>query len=352
MISCDFKEGFNWITDWDTIYSKTFQAKWLDWSEIAQNTHVFFHPSLCIAWVETYRPLRNLQPLFCVFKKNEVLIFLPLVIWKKNWKNVYQKVIVPVGYSDFDYHDPLIIGNVFNEIDKSLFYEQLLTNLKSNFSFDKIEINGLRVSNSKLLVEEQAVAPFSDLSMYSDENEFIMSLKTKLRGDLKRQIRRLSEKGTLNMVVHNEKTVWASGLENFLKHHSKRWPNAYKAPSFHDNLVNYSIGSGIVQFSELTVNNETISWHLGFINNDVFYYYMPAANFKWEKYSPGKVHLLMLVNFAINKKFKKFDHLKGEENYKKGWTENIQKLYKLEYDSKSLSSRFKMNLVNLKQKLL
>ena len=100
---------FEWITDWDTIYSQKFQEKWLKLHQKAFNSHVFFHPALCTAWIDTYRPIRNLQPLFCIAKQEHTTIFLPLVLWKKNWKNAFQKIVISVGYSDFDYHDALIV---------------------------------------------------------------------------------------------------------------------------------------------------------------------------------------------------------------------------------------------------
>lgn len=59
--------------------------------DTSPNAHVFFHPSLVKAWIDTYLPLRELTPIFvwgkCV-DGNE--IFLPLVLWKKNWKTLFK----------------------------------------------------------------------------------------------------------------------------------------------------------------------------------------------------------------------------------------------------------------------
>ena len=88
-----------------------FRANGFNGQKIMSIAHVFFHPALCMAWLETYRPIRKLEPLFCIGDSNHNHFFLPLVLWRKNWKNAFQKVIVPVGYSDFDYHEPYCIGN-------------------------------------------------------------------------------------------------------------------------------------------------------------------------------------------------------------------------------------------------
>ena len=40
-----------------------------------------------------------------------------------------------------------------------------------------------------------------------------------------------------------------------------------------------------------------------------------------------------------------FDHLRGKENYKTGWAPEIQKLFKIEYQSKALLSKIKNKIV-------
>ena len=102
---------YRWITTWDEIWSDAFVSQWLDWMDKSENAHVFFHPSLVKAWVNTYLPIRDIQPLFCVVSDKNTVVFLPLVLWKKNWKNAFLNTIVPVGYSDYDYHTPILVGN-------------------------------------------------------------------------------------------------------------------------------------------------------------------------------------------------------------------------------------------------
>jgi len=133
---------FEWITNWETISSEAFQQKWLNWYNQAENSHIFFHPALGMAWNETYRPIRNIEPLFCMATEGGTTIFFPLIIWKRNWKNAFQLLIVPLGHSDFDYHDPLVNGQKTVFLDG--FYDDLLIEIKKNKSFDKFEINGIR----------------------------------------------------------------------------------------------------------------------------------------------------------------------------------------------------------------
>ncbi len=42
---------FEWITDWETIWSDNFVNQWHTWMETSENAHVFFHPAMVRAWV-------------------------------------------------------------------------------------------------------------------------------------------------------------------------------------------------------------------------------------------------------------------------------------------------------------
>ncbi len=342
---------FSFVTDWGTAFSENFSNEWNKYYENAVSSHVFFHHTLCMAWLETYRPIRNLKPLFCIAEKDFSIVFIPLVLWTQNWKNAFRKIIVPVGYSDFDYHDPLV-NQQLQPDDWASFYKSLAGTLKSKVRFDAIEINGIRteIIGDNWLKEKDA-APYSDLSRFNDSESFLQSLKTSLRGDIRRQVRRISEKGPL--ILYHYKTVDESleVLPQFLKLHSRQWPNAYKAPGFHQNLISAGIESGIVDFTSLKCGEKILGYHLGFIYNNRYYYYIPATDPEFENLSPGKVHLYKLVEYAVERNCQIFDHLRGDENYKAGWTNNIQPLFKFSLRNTGLRSGIRNLAYSIKQKI-
>lgn len=350
--------SFKWITNWDEIWSDGFQAQWHGWMEQSCSSHVFFHPALARAWVETYLPLRDIKPLFLVARHDDVTVFFPLILWRRNWKNAFLREIIPLGYSDFDYHDPLIIGTL-DAFHRAVFWNALLDGLhKLGVSFDRIQLDGVRddlVKNDRLGWLEDEICPYCDISSFSSPDLFLPSLVKSLRGDLRRQVRRLEEHGDLTCHVYSCGDVDGAlvALEQFLRVHAERWPKAYKALFFHENLIRRGIPAGVVHFSELRLNNKAISWHLGFVNRQRFYYYLPASELNWARYSPSKVHLLKCAEEAIRLKLSVYDHLRGVENYKGSWTDSFTQLRKLTQNNAQVSSRMKCFFVErVKPKLL
>lgn len=313
------------------------------------SSHVFYHPSLARAWAETYLPLQDIKPLFLVARQKNITVFFPLLLWRRNWKNAFLREVIPLGYSDFDYHDPIIVGN--REIfEPDNFWSSFLEELDLlGLGYDAINITGIRTefAGTGPNWHEDEICPFCNISGFTTPEDFLPTLKQSLRGDLRRQIRRLQEQGELTYHVYSPDDLDASLaiLPEFLTLHAKRWPNAYKAPHFHENLLRHGLKEGVVHFSELRLNRTPISWHLGFVDGDRFYYYLPAIDPAFSKLSPGKVHLLKCVEEAIRLKLSVYDHLRGEESYKSGWTNEAKKLSNFVRRKNTISSSVKSFMV-------
>lgn len=323
---------FEWITDWDTIWSEEFQTLWLEWIEKSDNSHVFFHPIMVRAWIDTYLPIRKIEPLFCIAREEDTVIFFPLVLWTKNWKNAYLRTIIPTGYSDYDYHDPILVSNQHN-FDWNAYWTAFFSEIADSWNgqYDLIETDGIR--NNAIPMKSQwikgEICPFIDLSPFSDGESFLQSLKKNLRQDTKRRIRRMEESGecVFNVFSPTQVNEALETLPSLLEHHSLRWPNAYKAPRFHENLIRQLLPKGLLHFSTITINGSTISWRIGFMFQSRYYSYMPAFDIAYNSFSPGKVHLYYCIQDAINKNLKIYDQLRGDELYKNEWTQTIDTVW-------------------------
>ena len=346
---------FEWITDWESINSESFQEQWLQWLEQANNSHVFFHPAMAKVWIDTYTPLRNIAPMYCIVKDKDRTVFIPLILWKKNWKNAFENTIVPVGFSDFDYHDPLVVGKEIENWEN--FWMLLVSEISEKFKnkFDTISLDGIRQRSSGMSKEWQEVepCPYIDLTPFDTKDDFVQSLKKNLRQDLRRRSRRLEENEDISFKVFGVDNITEAldTLPTLLHYHIQRWPNAYKAPHFHENIIKTLLPLGILHFSCIMLEQKPISWRIGFIYKDCYYSYMPTFIPEYNKYSPGKLHLLYCIEDAIKLKLKKYDQLRGAELYKNEWTKTTDTVWQFNKVQNTTLSLIKTKLISLKNEL-
>jgi CelD/BcsL family acetyltransferase involved in cellulose biosynthesis len=314
---------FRTIEGYDYLCEPKFRKEWQQLLDVGEHSHVFFTPDIVKAWLDTYIPLRDLRPILVIAESCDNISLLPLTIWRRNWKNAFMKMIVPIGFSDYDYHNPIFKISPDADSLKS-YWLGLIDYLLLHYKYDIIRIDGITdsfISPSGLDWHKSEICPQLNLQNISNEVELMAFFKTSLRGDIRRQIRRLEELGELK---YREFSSWdeipKSTFHDFMCQHTLRWPHAYKAPHFHENLLKAGLGSGIVHFSVLSVGDKEIAWHLGFSYRGRYYYYMPAGNRDYFKFSPTKIHLYYLVKRAVENGYEVFDHLRGEENYKSGWS--------------------------------
>ena len=343
---------FHWLTKWDEIWHEDFVSQWQRWLDESPSAHVFYHPALVRAWIETYLPLRDIRPCFLVAEAPGQMVFFPLVLWRRNWKNAFQKLLIPVGYSDYDYHDPLFTENVAQS-DKNIFWQEFEQALSTSSPviYDRLLFDGIRqrsIPYSNIQTKNQRwnkieSCPWIDLSKFKKPEEFLPSLKTSLRQDLRRQQRRMAEIGVIEFKSYGtgKEREALQEVPDFLAFHSCRWPGAYKAPGFFKYLFEYGMEANILRFPVLRLNSKTIAWHLVFQFQDKIYSYMPAHNKEFEKLSPGKVLLLRIIEDAIAQGLECYDFLRGEESYKVGWTDKTETLWSFQMDGGRLSSRLK-----------
>lgn len=343
---------FKIINDWGTIWSDKHQKQWLLHMESGFNSHVFFHHALVKAWTDTYLPLRNISPLFVWAEhKNGNRVFLPLILWKKNWKGAFLNSIVPAGYSDFDYHDP-IFSNSPNHEELSSFWENLPLYLNRYSNYDEIIIDGVHqgyMPNGWEIISEEH-CPFINISNFQSIDDYLKTRSKKMRYNLRRQEKIASEMAQLSFTTFSNKTVNLAlrDLPLLLDYHKDRWPNAYKAPLFHENLIKEGLKSNILHFTRLDFNESPGSWRIGFYFRGIYYSYMPTINPQHMEYGLGKLHLLHCVNYAINQHGNTYDQLRGSELYKSEWTQDEESISSIRLSRSSFVSKIKMKIIYFK----
>lgn len=340
---------FKVYCEWDQVDGQDFVERWHEWINASDDTNVFYHPSVAIPWVSVHRELHDILPLYCVAEYDTIIVFMPLILWQKNIKACRLRVIQPVGYDIYDYHDPIVTGTVTNELIGS--YWKMLTeklSVDKNIKFDKLILNGIRMSGTgDVWKKEQEVCPYTDLNKYSDYEDFLKKSSSNLRNDISRRLRRYSEIGKVDFHVYdvNDYEDAINGLSNFIRAHKKRWPQAHKKKEIEGILkliLKNGLPFGIIHFSELKVKETTVSWHFGFAYKKRFYYYLPVINEDYAKMSPGKIHLAFIYKYCFANQYRICDLLRGEEGYKRKWAIENGEVYEMTYNKTGLNSSVKI----------
>lgn len=341
--------NFHIETASERIFSPDNVAEWVALYNQC-DTHVFNHPLLIQTWIKTFSAVNHIIPIWIhgIDPDTNARSLWPFVLWRRNWKNAFLRVLMPAGGGDFDYHTPLI----YPDANLNQYYTELIDFLQKNVKCDKICISGIPGSHlpaTKMGWTQGEICPMLMLKDIPDVDTLMRFFKTSLRGDLRRQMRRLGEVGSLSMVEITSQDDVSTEFKSFMSAHTSRWPKAYKIPGFHRSLLSEPLlKSGIVSFTALRAGQTTVAWHLGFQDTNRFYYYMPAGNPEFAQYSPVKVHLLKLVERAISLNIPVYDHLRGEETYKSGWSNTAQHVNNLSIESRTESTKMKLNLLKLR----
>ncbi len=341
---------FEWITDWDTIYSDSFQQLWLDFAEQADEAHVFFHPALGMAWLDAYRPIRHLEPWFCIATLGDMRIFFPLVLWHRNWKNAFQRLLVPVGFSDFDYHDPLVLGSR-QHVDERSFYNALLVEIRGSIRYDTLKFNGTAHAMGSIFeVAGTSKCPYIDINRYECYESYVQSLSKNTQRNITKSENRTKndlEGLTIIDISNNDIGINIEELSNMLRHHCLQWPLFYKAENFHEMLIRNSHKAGILEFQLMKAHEEVMAWLVMFKYKDVKYLYMTAIGNAYRMYSPGAINLLHAVRTAFDQQISKVDFLRGEEAYKFNYAKEYKTIHNYSHSASQPGSLFRNKLVRI-----
>jgi CelD/BcsL family acetyltransferase involved in cellulose biosynthesis len=155
----------------------------------------------------------------------------------------------------------------------------------------------------------------------------------------------------------NEST---DALEDFFSLHIKKWESdsgysVYKfAPrrDFLRSLLNSPLGGNIVNIYYLSLNKKKIAVCFAFEISGKFLYYNFAHDPEYGKYSPGRVLLGKLMNYALENHYREFDFGMGDEEYKLKWPCKIRHIhniyiYKADKDIYNLYLIFRRRILNV-----
>ena len=241
------------------------------------------------------------------------------------------KVLEFLGGEQNDYNIPLILPEVSEPDQFRVLWNLILDRLPSHDVryFTRMPQQLSDVQNPILCVVPSFCEGFSYAATLPDSWEtFRQKLPAKFQKDNARMIRRLSEMGRLEFVVANTTSEFSSMVETMLAQKERQYKETgarnifsdINTRSFYRELGSAIVKKGDTHMSALILNGDILADHLGMVYRDRFYYLLPSfARGAWEKFSPGRLLLEDLVQWAISNHLRTFDFTCGGESYKKMW---------------------------------
>jgi CelD/BcsL family acetyltransferase involved in cellulose biosynthesis len=283
---------------------------------------VFNSPAWQSAVVNQFVPA-GLFRLITVNRQDELLAVLPLAL------NTASMLETP-GRHLSDYLDPLIdaqtaepcweiilsllaelwdwsVGGVqFHHVRATSVMRQILPTLAPKFGFEYREFP---VTN----------APYLELPKTWDE--YLASIDSHERKEIRRKVRNAQTKGNLQWLTHRKEDEVVAALERALS--AMRQSDSLKADFTDEVLVGFLRGvcpilarQGDFYIQELVLENNPSAWLLTFRSERGPMIYNTAYDFAQRQWSPGIVSFAMSIQDAIAAGAPIYNFLRGAEDYK------------------------------------
>jgi len=146
------------------------------------------------------------------------------------------------------------------------------------------------------------------------------------RNDIRRQRKRLSQRGPVTLWQPETMAQAESVLAEFFRVHDQKWlaqgfPGMFHLPCRQRQFQALlgSFWNRGLHFSTLRCGETDVSYNFGFVAGGWLHWYRPSFRSEFGAFSPGKLHLALLVEEACRQRWQGIDFLLGKESYKTLW---------------------------------
>jgi len=328
----DFSNG-DLYDSWNDIMSQTTAAH-------AQLTHEWLS-----SWWEVFGDNNKLS-LITVTDGRHVVGIAPLIISKVIGKaGLELRKLTFVGDGLTDYQDLLIV----NEKREAIVRVLLERIVKDKDRWDAIHFRNVRGDSPNLPIVREALRETSltfrervniqspYIAIDREWTDYYGALSKKMRSDMRRQLKRLAEMGRVEFArLHDVDDV--TDVLNTIKSIHVKCRQAQGGTSLYTNARRFRFASLILKrfgarksldLALLKLNDRVIAYYLGFVYDNIVYFWNTGFDPDFSRLSPGKLLLHYGIKDSFRERFRGFDFMVGEEPYKLQWTSLVRPNYEL-----------------------
>ncbi len=294
-------------------------------------TAAFSGPAWYQAWLDAYQP--ESIALITARDAARLVGVLPFGRTRTDSRGLYMTIVCP--FARGDYQPPIVdpavaetalpamLGTAFDYFGKrGVYWWPNIPDTDPSLAI----LRSVLSSRGMPYVEERETAPRLSING-ADFAQVEMGWPSSHRKDVRRQRKRLAEKGPVSIWRPSTLAEAEPVLEEFFQVHDERWlsqgfPGLFQNPvqRRHFKAVLRRLWGQGVDFSTLRCGDAHVSYHFGFFAGGWIQWYRPSFRAEYQGFSPSKIHVAMLIEEACQSHHKGFDFLLGAEAYKDNWT--------------------------------
>lgn len=304
-----------------------------EWEVLVGNSFAaaFSQPAWYSAWLDAFE-INKLA--FITARAGSRLVgLLPLARFRTDARGLYFTEVAPIARGD--YQPPLVVPEYAPEalpamLDAAFaYFGRRGTFWWPNIPVTDPSLDLLRayLSSRKMpFVEDRESAPRLRLNG-ADFAAAEKMWSSSHRIDVRRQRKRLAEKGPVSLWRPSTLAEAEPVLTDFFRVHDEKWlaqgfPGMFQKPEQQRHfraIFKHLWGRGLF-FSTVRCGDLDVSYGVAFFAGDWIQWFRPSYRSEFHNFSPSKIHIALLVEEACRMNWQGIDFLLGEEPYKKLWS--------------------------------
>jgi CelD/BcsL family acetyltransferase involved in cellulose biosynthesis len=325
-----------WRVEWQfgraAFANTTLQRDWRD-AYARADAHAFNRPEVLLAWFDTIAEAGGSTPVWIeAAHRNGAHVRLAAVGVQHHGRVMTRDSLEAAGQELFGYHDPLLVSGTVADWDS--FWCALRDSAPAQFSQVMFRLVHPACAGRQFASARTEVSPVLTLSPFDSLDTVLAACPANHRGDVRRRLRRLTERGPLALDVFDAATTGAAVTE-FEQQFWPLWSATTSAAGwaiarraglreFCLRVVRDGLTQGWGSFSVLRVNGESVAWHLGLADRGRLYWWLPLHREEWQSWSPGKVLLAKLIEWLVRARWRELHFQTGAQAYKLAWNPVVQ----------------------------
>lgn len=170
--------------------------------------------------------------------------------------------------------------------------------------------------------------PCPHLELPASWDEYLASLSPNRRQVLRRRERVLRREHAVTLTDYDASRL-DEGWGHLVALHDKRWGagavfNNPRMNRLHRAFAHELAVRGQLWLTTLDVDGVPVAAWYGFADRDTVYFYQSGRDPRWEDKSVGVALMVAMIRRAIERGYRRFDFLRGDEAYKRQWTSTQQ----------------------------